>query len=56
MGVAAIFISTPCHGTQTTSWKRTQAHKMRNTLIDNSLKRFGKQKFVKVFQNFFISS
>lgn len=37
MGVAAIFISTPCHGTQTTSWKRTQAHKMRNTLIDNNL-------------------
>lgn len=37
MGVAAIFISTPCHGTQATREKRTQAHKMRNTLIDNNL-------------------
>lgn len=26
-----------CHGTQTTRKKRTQAHKMRNTLIDNNL-------------------
>ncbi len=37
MGVAAIFISIPCHGTQTTREKRTQAHKMRNTLKDCNL-------------------
>lgn len=52
MGVAAIFISTPCHGTQTTSWKRTQQHKMRNTLIDNNLNVSGNRilsKFSKTF-------
>ena len=37
MGVAAICFLHPCHGTQTTREKRTQAHKMRNTLIDNNL-------------------
>ena len=52
MGVAAIFIPTPCHDTQTTREKRTQAHKMRNTLIDNNLNVSGNgnlSKFSKTF-------
>lgn len=41
-----------CHNAQTTSWKRTQAHKMRNTLIDNNLNVSGNgnlSKFSKTF-------
>lgn len=52
MGVAAIFIPTPCHDTQTTSWKRTQAHKMRNTLIDNNLNVLEKGKLSKFSKTF----
>lgn len=52
MGVAAIFIPTPCHGTQTTREKRTQAHKMRNTLIDNNLNVSGNRNLSKFSKNF----
>lgn len=52
MGVAAIFISTPWHGTQTTREKRTQAHKMRNTLIDNNLNVSGNRNLSKFSKTF----
>ena len=56
MGVAAIFIPTPCHGTQTTREKRTQAHKMRNTLIDNNLNVSGNRNLSKFSKTFSFQS